>query len=770
MESMQAETKTGMPDMRSSANRDLLKRVRDRAGVMMEFDHENRTRAMEDLKFINVPGEQWDPNMKQERGKRPCFEFNKTRIAVKRIINDMRNNRPDAKVRAVENGDADVAQINEGLIRNVLARSDFDTVIDFEAEYQVGAGMCAWRVNTEYTHDDAFNQDIVVVPFRNPFTVYCDTQARDLLKRDARDWLITEKISKESFEQRWPDATVVEFSASEAQEFDDESDWTTESTVRIAEYWYKKPIKKEIWEVMFAPEADPSTGQPIDPKAEPTIKVVDSTSDEAAGIKPEQIKRRRVVNTSQICWVICSGDRILDSGVWAGRMFPFVMVYGEYVWVDGKPYWWGLPRFMKDAQRSYNISRTAISETIAQAPKEYFWATSKQAEGHTKEWQVAHKKNYPYKLYEPDPRVQGPPTRVGGADVPIALIQETQIASDEIKAVSGIFDASMGARGNETSGIAIARRQMQGEIATFNYKDNMSKGVQRTCEIILDLIPEIYDTERELRILGSDGAEDYRKVNEVVLNDEKRLVKVNDITQGKYDVTITEGPSFATLRQEAAETYGQLTQQLPEIMGVAGDLIFKSMDLPYADDIAERMRHLLPPAIQQQINADKEIPPEVQQMMLQAEQAMAAVEERAMLVQEAEGELQQSKEDNDQAAFQNKLNQKELEKKIETLRRVKAEFDAHVAKEVANLDQREGDLSAVDGQPDEAVVAVATAVRSVDDTLSAFMQEADRMFGELNAIANRKIVSSKPIREDGKLYSEITYDDDTTHRVEVESP
>lgn len=726
---MQPDTKTGMPDMRKKDAVELLKRVKDRYKIMAEFDHENRQKAMEDLKFTNVPGEQWEENMKKERGQRPCFEFNKTRISVKRVINDMRSNRPGAKVRAIEGGDTEQAELREGLIRNIAEQSDFDTIVDYEAEYQVAAGMCAWRVNTKYTHDDAFNQDILIEPFRNPFTVYCDPQSRDLLKRDARDWCITEKIARTSFEERWPKAEVIEFDPGEGDEYDDEGDWTTEDLVRIAEYWYKKPQKKEIWEVVFPGEVDPQTGQPI---GEASTKIVDSTTDEANGIDPQLIKRRRTINSYKICWVICSGDRILEQGEWAGSMFPFVMVYGEYAWIDGRPYWWGLTRFAKDAQRAYNIDRTAMLETIAQAPKSYFWATSKQAEGHLEHWKTAHKKNYPYMLYEPDERAPGPPLRVGGAEVPVALIQSTQMSSDELKAVTGIFDASMGARGNETSGRAIFARQAQGEIATFNFQDNMSKGVQRTYEIILDLIPQIFDTERELRVLGSDGAEDYQKVNQVVLDPvSMRAVKVNDLAEGKYDVTVTQGPSFSTLRQEAAETYGQLAQQFPELMAVAGDLVMKSMDLPYADDIAKRLQTLLPPQIQEQLNQDKPMPPEVQQAMAQVQQAMQQIEERGKQLVEAEQELDQLKQQAAEEGRQNKVAAKDVEIRIERLRRIRAEFDAHIAKSLANLDQKAGDLQqAQAGSEDtsQAVIAVATALRSVDDTLAAFMKETDAMF------------------------------------------
>ncbi len=730
---MQPDTKTGMPDMRKSDARELLKRVKDRYKVMAEFDHDNRQKAMKDLKFVNVPGEQWDYNMKQERGKRPCYEFNKTRISVKRVINDMRANRPGAKVRAIENGDPKIAEINEGLIRNIAEQSDFETITDYEAEYQVGAGMCAWRVNTKYTRDDAFNQDIIIEPFRNPFTVYCDPQCRDLLKRDARDWIVTEKIAKGTFEEKWPDANVVEFSGpGEGDEYDDEGDWTSEKTVRIAEYWYKKPTRKEIWEVVFASNEE---------GGEAETKIVDSTTDEARGIDPQLIKRRRTISSHEICWAIVSGDRVLEQGVWAGPDFPFVMVYGEYAWIDGQPHWWGLTRFAKDPQRAYNIDRTAMLETIAQAPKEYFWATSKQAEGHTKEWAEAHKKNMPFKLYEPDERAPGPPMRVGGADVPIALIQSTQMSSDELKAVTGIFDASMGAAGNETSGRAIFARQAQGEIATFNFQDNMSKGVQRTYEIILNLIPHVYDTERELRVLGSDGAEDYKKVNQVVLDPlTKRMVKVNDLAEGKYDVTVTTGPSFSTLRQEAAEVYVQFAQQYPELMAVAGDLVMKSMDLPYAEDIAERLQTMLPPQIQETLNQDEEMSPEMRRAMQKVQQAMQMVEEKGQLVLQAEQELEDKKNEVADKERQNDVAAKDVEIRIERLRRIRAEFDAHIANSLANLDQKSQELQASQQRGNgedtsQAIIAVAQAVRNVDDVLSAFIEQTDQQFMQLSGVA-----------------------------------
>lgn len=771
---------------------ELLERVKARYDLMVEADEDNRDLAMADMKFVNVPGEQWDPNMKKARGARPCYEFNKLRVSGKRIINNMRANRPAAKVRPVEGGDKQGAEFREGLLRNIWNRSDGESITDYQAEYQVNGGMCAWRITTEYADDDVFEQDIWVRNIENPFAVHCDPSAKDVMKRDAEDWLLSERISHAAFERRFPKAEKIDFEA--ADKYEDDDDWIDEETVRIAEYWYRKPHEKEIWQLQDG-------------------TVVDSESDEARGILAageDLIKKRRVVKTHKICWVIANGQEIIEGPTeWAGKHFPFVMVYGEYVVIDGHTYWWGLPRFAKDAQRSYNVARTAISETIAQAPKGKVYATTTQVAGLEEQWKEAHQQNHPYVLYNPDPKAPGPPVRVGGADVPVALIQESQLASDEIKAVTGIFDASIGAKSNETSGRAIYARQQQGEIATFNYEDNMSKGVQRTYEILLDLIPNVYDTERELRVLGADGAENYIRINQMVFDPATgEAVRINDITHGKYDVTVTTGPNFATQRQEAAEVYSELVSRMPEIMGVAGDYIMKSMDLPYADQIADRMKALLPPQIQASMNEGKEIPPEVQQMMAQAQQAMAMAEQAAQQAQQMAVEAEKEQSLSKQAKA-------EIKVEVANLEKARAEFDTHVAQEMGKLLQKEMGLSTretnltvqnseterarmgtdqmqrrlksvlseaiergevdlesigdfeVDDVKYKELLEKVEMIGNLDELLAQFMQAADQAMTQIAQKVDRKPVDGTVTRKNGQLVANVTYDDGTTKEVKA---
>lgn len=740
-------------DVATNDPKKLLVRIRDRWEDMKEADRDNRQKALDDLRFLHVPGEQWDPLIKKERGlDRPMYEFNKLRVTVKRIVNDIRQNRPMGKVRATEDGDVETAEVLEGLIRNIWANADGDTVIDAAAEYQVGAGMGAWRVTLDYADNEAFDQVIGVDPIKNPFCLYADPACNDLLKRDANDWILTDKISKEQFKQRYPKAKPLSF---ESSEFDGQDDWETDDWVRIVEYWYKMPVNKTL--------ALLSSGETVDlatvPELPPGVTIV---------------KQRNVRSNKIMMCIAGGGDKLLEGPVeWAGSQFPFIIVYGEHLVVDGKTTWFGLARFGKDAQRSYNYSRTNAIESVALAPQAKIWATPEQALGHTDEWAESHRKNFPYMLYNADAKAGGPPVRIGGADVPVALIQEMQAASEDIKAVTGIYDASLGNRGNETSGRAINARQQQGEIVTFNYMDNMGKGIRRTWEILVDLVPKVIDTARSVRILGSDGAEDYAKVNHPGVDPKTGMPTViNDLARGKYDVAITAGPSWSTRRQEAAEIYTQLGERNPQLFAIAGDLIMKATDAPYADDIAKRIKAMLPPQIQALEAQGKELPPEAQAAMQQAQQMMQQVEQHGQLVQQAAAEAEKEK-----ALSEKAKNEIQLELAKLDVRR--AQFDADVAKSLAQISLAQAKQmtdqggQAVTNDREALATQVTQAVAEMQAMYSAHMQEQVQALSQIQQAAQQQqpiIVPPRPrmigiqTQRDakGNLMAIPTYEDQVT--------
>jgi hypothetical protein len=202
-----------MPDsdeLKSSDKKQLVKRFRECYRKAVEADDSNRRAAISNIKFARVPGSQWDEQTKTDRGNdRLMLEFNQTKVQCKRVINEMRANRPQEKVRGYEDNDKDTAEVYEGLIRNIWNVSDGDSIADYQSEYQVYGGYGVFKLETDYSSDTAFDQDLRIANVANPFCVWSDPAAKDMLKRDADWWIETEKIKKTSFKSRWPKAEKI---------------------------------------------------------------------------------------------------------------------------------------------------------------------------------------------------------------------------------------------------------------------------------------------------------------------------------------------------------------------------------------------------------------------------------------------------------------------------------------------------------------------------------------------------------------------------------
>jgi hypothetical protein len=569
-----------------------MRGIRKRFVSCENAERDLRQMAQDDVKFAFVAGSQWDGHLGQYRGSRPKYEFNKLRPTIKQVINDNRKNTPAIKVRATEDGDKELADIRQGLIKNIESRSRADEVYDWGALYAITGGFGCWTIATQYADDGSFDQDIVIKRIQNPFSVWFDPAARELDRRDARFAFVENRMTKADFKAKYPKAEVKNFDSPGAVAGDHLDDWFGQDYVRIAEYWYKSAEKKTIhqlsdgrvveaeeWDPVAEdaanPPISPQTGQPVTP--------------------PVTIVQSREVTVDKVKMEIISGAEVLEGPTdWAGKFIPIVPVWGDFINVDGRDEWYGMVRHSRDSQTLYNYNRSNTVEVIANQPRAPWLYTPKQIEGFETQWQGMARDNAIGLPYNPDADVPGgAPTRSAPPAFPSALVNAAQLDADDIKATTGVYDASLGAQGNETSGRAIQSRQRQTDTTTFDYSDNITRAIQYTGEIVNDLIPHIYDTERQIRILGDDGAEDFIRVNRPVFDMEsQKWVKENDLSQGRYDITVTTGPNYATQRMETLDAMMQLVQAGGPLQPLAFYLAIKNMDVAGVDDILEGARKM----------------------------------------------------------------------------------------------------------------------------------------------------------------------------------
>jgi hypothetical protein len=269
-----------------------------------------------------------------------------------------------------------------------------------------------------------------------------------------------------------------------------------------------------------------------------------------------------------------------------------------------------------------------------------------QFEGHP-EWQDANVRNYATLEYKPvslEGQLAPPPQRQPMADIPQGMLAMAMHANDNIKATTGLFDSSLGAAGNATSGKQELAQQHQGSIANFHYQDGLTRTRRHDARCILNMIPHYYDSQRIVQIMRDDDKIESVEVNKPLGPEEQQeemearkakapegqevAIKeiLNDLTLGKYAVAVDTGPSYSTMRKEAADSMIQFGQSWPKLMDVAGDKVVQAMDWPGAQGIAERIKRIIPAEVLYDPNDPKAgpppIPPELKQQMDQMQQAL----------------------------------------------------------------------------------------------------------------------------------------------------
>ena len=616
-------------------DQELLEQIKKNFEADQEAWRDVRVQALEDWKFR--AGDQWPEQIKRERDHddRPCLVINKMPQYINQIANEQRQNRPAIKISPVDSfADVETAKVFQGIIKHIENSSNASVAYDNATDGAVTGGLGYIRVTTDYCDEQGFEQEIQIKQVYDWASVYFDASSKEPDGSDANHAFVHEEVSKDQFKHEYPDAKIT--TMTEWSSVGDSDGWLSKNSVRVAEYFYKKYKKTKIYQIQ-----ELATGQ----------KFV-FTKDELPKDKSlYQVLNEREANIPEIHWCKTNGYEILEKTIWPGKWIPIIPVYGKSLMVDGKRILESVIRHAKDSQRMYNYFASTESETIALAPKAPFIVAEGQIPKEFEQiWKSANKKNIAYLPYKPisaGGQLVGAPQR-NAYEAPIAAISQARMQSnDDIKATTGIFDASMGNKANETSGVAIQRRVNQAQTSNFHFIDNLNRSIRHVGKILVDLIPKIYDTERALRIIGEDGSEEVVTVNTIFENKPKY-----QLDAGKYDVVVETGPSFATKRQEAAAAMIEMTKAFPQLAQVAGDLVVGNMDWPGAKDMQARIRKTLPPGIADD-KTDANIPDEVKAEMGQMQQ----------MIQQLSAQLQQAT----QALSQKKL-ETESKERIETLK------------------------------------------------------------------------------------------------------
>lgn len=603
---------------------DFLKYMTKLLDDDLAHDKKNRDQGIEDAEF--VVGKQWDEATITDREgeKKPTLVFNRLPAFVAQLIGNRRLNETVIKIVAEDDSHKDIAKLREGLIRSIQKNSKADIAYNKAFENQVISGQGHFKIGLEYASDDVFEQDIRIRPIENTFSVVWDQDAEEPTGHDAKHVFEVSSMRRDDFIKEWPDAGIGDTAAdTRTLGYDLGDGWITDDDVRVVSMWRMRSHKRLVALV-----------QDLDDEGE----VVGQDVEDITDMDPEDFQDRlvtddegmpimREVDRKYAQLYVFTAVNILEGPYELPiDRVPIFRVPGWVINVGDRRERFGLIRFLKDPQRLLNYWRSTIAEKLMRAPKANWIASDEAVEGRQKEWRESHITDDPLLVWNQESGQK--PERVAPVQLEGALIQEANMASQDLRDISNLHEASMGQQSNEVSGKAILARQRVGETGTVIYQDNLDLAIEACGGVANQLIPYAYDTARVIKAMGDDG----KDLPPQLINDETDPNSV-DITVGKYDVGITTGPSSVTKRVEAAESMLNMVNAMPDTLAVAADKIIEAQDWPGATEIARRVKLQLPPGILEQ----KDMTPE--QIAAQKSQVAQQEEEKKKVDIERQAEV-----------------------------------------------------------------------------------------------------------------------------------
>lgn len=548
---------------------EFLTDMRETYEADLDFDQFNREAALEDKKFS--AGEQWDPIALESRKGLPCLILNSIPQYTAQLVGDWRESRRAIKVLPSNNEDVDIAEIRGELIRGIEYHSRADRIYDSAFESLVQCGDGSFRVAVEYARDDVFDQDIFIRPIEDCLSVVWDRYSVDPTGRDARHVFVEDRIPCKEYEKKWPGITISELRSNTNFYGNlNGAGWIDDQSVKVTEYWRIIEREKEIG--LFP------NGKIFIIEPEDRLRLIYENG--------EPVKTR-------IAWCryaqmhLVTGFAIL-AGPFEYKLnrVPIIRMSGRIVNVGDRRIRYGLVRFIKDSIRDRNFVRSVALEQLGYAPKAKWLAQESAVEGREDQFRKAHLSRNQLLTYNDGAE---PPQLIPPPPIEASLLQMAQINTQDLKELTGLYDASLGAKSNETSGRAIMARQREGDIASLTFYDNANAAVLEAGDVANQLLPQVYDSTRVLRGIGEDEQLKFYEINDPF------NPNAIDLSVGEFDVALSTGVSYSTRRQEAAQALMDLVQVYPQFAQVAGDIIAKYMDFPGADKLAERIKKTIPP-------------------------------------------------------------------------------------------------------------------------------------------------------------------------------
>ena len=709
---------------------DILKEARARFKRAFDADEDDRSRAKDEIRFAwNIKNAQWDQEAATLRKGRPMLTENRLPSFVRQAVNDIRQSRPAGRVLPVDSkGDKFTASVLEGLVRNIESGSRADMSYDNAVTFAAFCGRGYWKITREYL-EDSFDQDIVISPVANPFSIWDDPDCKLPDKSDRKFLFEGEWVKNDEFKDEVGEAPEA-FDDMKGTLGDDAARWVQDEETLLAIYWRIRCDYETLYQfddgtvtkdpaghiaqwqrqnaqmvAMMAAQLEQQVQAAAQSGGDPSAIQVP----QAPAFSAPKVVRTRRQERKRAQWFRMSGTKIYDRGEWGGRYIPVVYVCGEQITIEGESHTKGMTQDAQDLTKANNYILSAQMEGIALSPKIPFIGPKGAFKTDNAKWNSANQVSYAYIEYDGTT----PPSRSDGITVQPELSNVKGAVVDGMRSVIGLQGASLGDQGPETAWRAIQARQSEGDTAVFHLMDNLVRAVRYSGMVIIDVAPVVYDTKRMLRIINPENKPTEVAINQLFNDESGKPVEVN-FAKGKYDFAVSAGPAFETQRQQTAATLVDLSNRNPQLFGAAGDIVVKSLALPQAEELAERLKRGIPPHILGEGPSQQE--------------------------QQLQGQIQQMQQQLQEAGTNLQMLQSELAKQAASLAGKQVDYNSKVAKLEADLAQARIDqeTARLDLAKKEAELAITYAKAMQSAAENSVQIQTDNLVGVVQQLLSEQ--------------------------------
>lgn len=680
---------------------DFFHKLRERYNYGLAHDAEDRKEAQEDLRFAS--GDQWDEGVKRARRKqkRPVLTEDRLTPSINQVVNDGRQNKPSILTVPMDDGTPETAEYFQGRIRHIEYECDADEAYDTARRQQITSARGWLRVTTKYgkkRKDGTREQEVSIEPIQNQFSVVWDPDAKRYDKADAKWMFVVRRMSREAYVSEFGETSAI-------RQFDGEG-------INPAPGWFGLGADGRDVQVADYYEREE------DEDGESSVKIY-----------------------------CTNGAENLDETDWIGSTIPVIPVFGEeYTDENGQRRTRSLVRGAKDPQRLVNLYVSNIAEQISQIPKNPFRVPVGGIAGREGEWATINevaRAVVQYNQFDSNGRELAPPQREN-AEPPIqALVQGYLQAVDAVKASMGIFDAALGARSNETSGLAINARKKESDATNFHFADNEARSRKRLGRILLEILPILDGTEPGRKpVRSEDGKVTLTPVNQPYAHPKTGQPVMHDMSAaGDYGIAIKTGPSYDSQREAENERQGELIQAVPELMWVIGDLYFRTSDTPGAEMIADRMERAIAMRAPGLIDAGQDAQKQLGQAKAQLAQMSQQNNALAAKLHELSGKLEAKVAENTAKAqiAQLEISSKERIAAMQTWATVRAaEIKAKLEAAIADADREGERLEGWFDRAHEVGTAAAEHARAIEIQQQAQQHQQQMQQSQQQAAADQQ--------------------------------